>query len=195
MGTVSALLAIYAKSTGDRTMQRFDALFVVNIYSLLNKKLSDRRNTKPEFLCRLTFIKQLFYLTVWSYQACQIFNTKFKHYYSKFCWCWRISAWWRHQMENFSVLLALCAGNSPVTGEFPSQRPVTRSFDVFFHQCLNEHDRETGDLRHHCAHYDVIVIARLFVHRTSFKMEDEISRDITPLQKWRVAYKLLWLVM
>ena len=40
--------------------------------------------------------------------------------------------WWRHQMETFSALLALCAGNSPVTGEFPEQRPVTRSFDVFF---------------------------------------------------------------
>ena len=40
--------------------------------------------------------------------------------------------WWRHQMETFSALLAICAGNSPVTGEFPSQRPVTRSFDVFF---------------------------------------------------------------
>ena len=35
-------------------------------------------------------------------------------------------------METFSALLALCVGNSPVTGEFPSQRPVTRSFDVFF---------------------------------------------------------------
>ena len=35
-------------------------------------------------------------------------------------------------METFSALLALCAGNSPATGEFPSQRPVTRSFDVFF---------------------------------------------------------------
>ena len=44
---------------------------------------------------------------------------------------WIIS-WWRHQMETFSALLALCAGNSPVTGEFPTQRPVTRSFDVFF---------------------------------------------------------------
>ena len=41
-------------------------------------------------------------------------------------------AWWRHQMEAFSALLALCAGNSPVTGEFSSQRPVTRSFDAFF---------------------------------------------------------------
>ena len=43
-----------------------------------------------------------------------------------------ISTWWRHQMETFSAFLALCEGNSPVTGEFPSQRPVTRSFDVFF---------------------------------------------------------------
>ena len=40
--------------------------------------------------------------------------------------------WWRHQMETFSALLALCAGNSPVPGEFPAQRSVTRSFDVFF---------------------------------------------------------------
>ena len=35
-------------------------------------------------------------------------------------------------MEIFSALLANCAGNSPVTGEFPAQRPVTPSFDVFF---------------------------------------------------------------
>ena len=42
-------------------------------------------------------------------------------------------AWWRHQMETFSALLAICAGNSPVPGEFPTQKPVTRSFDVYFH--------------------------------------------------------------
>ena len=40
--------------------------------------------------------------------------------------------WWRHQMETFSALLAISAGNSLVTGEFPAQRPVTQSFDVFF---------------------------------------------------------------
>ena len=40
--------------------------------------------------------------------------------------------WWRQQMETFSALLAICAGNSPVPGELPAQRPVTRSFDVFF---------------------------------------------------------------
>ena len=47
-------------------------------------------------------------------------------------------AWWRHQMETFSALLALWAGNSPVTGEFPTQRPVTRNFDVFFDLRLNK---------------------------------------------------------
>ena len=46
--------------------------------------------------------------------------------------------WRRHRMETFSALLALCAGNSPVTGEFPSQRPVTRSFDVFLDLRLNK---------------------------------------------------------
>ena len=41
-------------------------------------------------------------------------------------------AWWRHQMQTFSALLAICTGNSPVPGEFTAQRPVTRNFDVFF---------------------------------------------------------------
>ena len=41
-------------------------------------------------------------------------------------------SWWRHQMETFSALLAICVGNSTVPGEFPAQRPVTQSFDVFF---------------------------------------------------------------
>ena len=45
---------------------------------------------------------------------------------------------WLHQMETFSALLAFCAGNSPVTGEFPAQRPVTGSFDVFFGLRLNK---------------------------------------------------------
>ena len=39
---------------------------------------------------------------------------------------------------NISALLALRAVNSPVNDEFPSQRPVTRSFHVFFDQRLNK---------------------------------------------------------
>ena len=41
-------------------------------------------------------------------------------------------------METFSVLLAICARNSPVSGEFPAQRSVTWSFDVFFDLRMNE---------------------------------------------------------
>ena len=57
------------------------------------------------------------------------------------------TAWWRHRMETFSALLAICAGNSPVTGEFPAQRPVTRSFDVLICARMNGwvNTREAGD--------------------------------------------------
>ena len=41
-------------------------------------------------------------------------------------------------METFTALLAICAGNSPVTGTFPSQEPVTGSFDVFCDLRLNK---------------------------------------------------------
>ena len=86
------------------------------------------------------------------------------HYYSVYLWDWLhftmtkemngswwptgapvciypmndVLSWWRHQMETFYMLLALCVGNSLVTGEFPSQRPVTWSFDFFFDLCLNK---------------------------------------------------------
>ena len=64
-------------------------------------------------------------------------------------------------METFSALLAICAGNSPVTGEFPAQRPVTRSFEVFLiYAWMNGrvNNREAGDLSRHRAHSDVIVL-------------------------------------
>ena len=35
-------------------------------------------------------------------------------------------------METVSALLALCDENPPVTDGFPSQRSLTRNFDVFF---------------------------------------------------------------
>ena len=56
----------------------------------------------------------------------------------KKAWCYDTSPWWCHQMEIFSALLVICEGNSPVPGEFPAQRPVTRSFDVFFDLRLNK---------------------------------------------------------
>ena len=49
-----------------------------------------------------------------------------------------VATCWRHQMETFSALLAICVGNSPVPGEFPAQKPVTQSFGVFFALRLNK---------------------------------------------------------
>ena len=63
-----------------------------------------------------------------------------------FVWShWRVFIWWRHQMEIY---------------EFPSQRPVTQSFDVFFDLSLNKRlskQSGAGNLRRHRAHYDVTV--------------------------------------
>ena len=72
-------------------------------------------------------------------------------------------------MEIFSALLAICAGNSPVSGEFPAPRPVTQSFDGFF-ICvwINgwENSREAGDLRRYRAHHYVIVMCHLGTQHT-----------------------------
>ena len=67
-------------------------------------------------------------------------------------------------MEVISSLLALYARISPVTGEFPPQKLVTRSFDgfLFFVVCAWKNgllsNCEAGDLRLHRAHYDVTVM-------------------------------------
>ena len=42
--------------------------------------------------------------------------------------------WWRHQMETFPCYWPFVR----VTGEFPSHRSATRSFDVFFDLRLNK---------------------------------------------------------
>ena len=50
-------------------------------------------------------------------------------------------------METFFALLAICAGNSPGPGEFPAQKPVTQSFDVFFDLRLNKRlNKQSGGL-------------------------------------------------
>ena len=62
-----------------------------------------------------------------------------------------------HQMETFSALLSLCAGNSPVTGEFPEQKLWCFSLICAWINAW-ENNREAGNLRRHHAHYDVTVM-------------------------------------
>ena len=60
----------------------------------------------------------------------------------------------------FSVTGPLC-GELPITGEFPTQRPGMRSFDVFFdpHRVNGwVNNPKAGDFRRRRAHYDVTVI-------------------------------------
>ena len=80
-----------------------------------------------------------------------------------------LKSWWRHQMETFSALLAICAGNSQVTGEFPAQRPVTWSFDVFFDLHPNNGlSKQSWGWRFETQllHYDVTVMVRYILKRS-----------------------------
>ena len=79
---------------------------------------------------------------------------------------WDISPpWWRHQMETFSALLAICARNSSVTGEFPTQGQWRGAvmFSLIY-DWINGwvNNCEAGDLRRHHAHYDVTVMNQAY---------------------------------
>ena len=68
--------------------------------------------------------------------------------------------WWRHQMETFSALLAICAGNSP-----GGTKAIDAELWCFFFICVWiigwVNNCEAGDLRSFCAHYDVAVMLSL----------------------------------
>ena len=67
-----------------------------------------------------------------------------------------VSPWWRHQMETFSALLAIFAGNSPVPeGQWRGALMFSLIW-VWINGWVN--NREAGDLRRHRAHCDVIVM-------------------------------------
>ena len=77
-------------------------------------------------------------------------------------------------MEKYSVLLALYAGNSPVTGEFPAQRPVTQGFDVFFDLRLYKRSNKQPWgwwFGRHPAHHDVIVMQCVLPHHKTVHKE------------------------
>ena len=99
---------------------------------------------------------------VWLREILACPSTKHLFRLPMLCFSHLITPWWCHQMEAFSALLALCAGNSPVTGEFSPQRPVTRPALMFSLPCARINgwvdNRKAGDLRRHRVHYDVTVM-------------------------------------
>ena len=101
-------------------------------------------------------------------------------------------------METFSALLSICAGNSPVIGEFPAQRPVTRSLDVFFDLRLNKRlskqtwgwwfETSSRPLWRHCnvkrkgRHFDDIAATHHCM--VSLMRTHYINVAIYPFKKW-----------
>ena len=89
-------------------------------------------------------------------------------------------AWWRHKMETFSALLALCAGNSPVPVNSP-HNGHWRGTLMFSLICawINDwvNNREAGDLRRHRGHYDVnvMVTCHIYCWRNKANLRDLIA--------------------
>ena len=111
-------------------------------------------------------------------------------------------AWWRHQMETFSALLAICEGNSPVTGEFPAQRPMTGSFDVLFDLRLNERlskqwwgwwfEMQSRPLWRHCNVSDTDDIS--WINENCYAMVDVLAEQfLSKLQHVFLQQNALWL--
>ena len=133
-------------STQGPVMQSLDVFFVFSLNKLLNKHSSRLWYETSRRSCHVTVLvlnSNLLLTFIWK-QICDIcaqytFLHKMYTYQSQPCkithktlnqWYQGITIWpwWRHQMEAFSALLAHCV----VTGEFPAQRLVTRSFNIFF---------------------------------------------------------------
>ena len=89
-----------------------------------------------------------------------------------------VSSWWRHQMETFSALLALCAGNSTVLVNSPHKGQWRRAL-MFSLRCawINDwvNNREAGDLRCHRGHYDVIVMYSMAMLRQTFLYKNVLN--------------------
>ena len=77
-------------------------------------------------------------------------------------------------MEECSALLAICAGNSPVPGEFPAQRPITQSFEVFFDLRLNKRFCKQG-----CGWWFETLSCPLWRHCNDYRTKD-IIKFISP---------------
>ena len=78
------------------------------------------------------------------------------------------ASWWRHQMETISALLAFSAVNSPVTGEFTSQRASDAELWCFL-ICAwikSANNGDDGEIRRHRAHYDVTIMGVLLLFST-----------------------------
>ena len=81
-----------------------------------------------------------------------------------------IYSWWRHQMETFSALLAFCAENS-VTGD----ALMFSLISAWTNSWANK--RDAGVLRRHSAHYDVIVMCKIYPEFIGVEVSPKLYLD------------------
>ena len=144
-----------------RKMFPFDDVIMSSVNVILSYRADDlATQAAQEWHCPVS-------LRIFKYQHLYIFKSLWLSMYARVRFCLQVvtllcSAMMTSSNGSLFRVTGLCARNSPVTGEFPAQRPVTRSFDVSF-ICAwikgLENNREAGDFRRHRAHYDVIVMA------------------------------------
>ena len=97
------------------------------------------------------------------------------------------SQWWRHQLETFSALLAICAGNSPVPGGFPHKGQWRAALIcVWINDWVN--NREAGGLRRYRAHYDVTVMDH---HYCLYYNTNVFHTQYSICQTWQNSLRIL----
>ena len=105
-------------------------------------------------------------------------------------------SWWRHQMETFSALLALCVGNSPVPVNSPhkGQWRGALMFSLISARINNwVNNREAGDLRRHRGHYEVSVMSVRFESKyIIFVEETEVCLSLNMLFYYQPHIYTLW---
>ena len=142
-------------------------------------------------------MKSLWFWLIHIYKLARIYTIHSNEYTFGFLFCiflgyisvdfthfYQHRSWWRHQMETFSALLALCAGNSQVT-----QR-LGRFFFLsapWINRWVNH--RKAGDLGRHRAQYGVIVMASP-APRQSYKYVYCLGYSISALMVIYIAASL-----
>ena len=89
--------------------------------------------------------------------------------------------WWRHQMETFSALLAICAGihQSPVNSPHKGQWRGALMFSlicVWINGWVN--NREAGELRCYRVHCDITVMTNQFVNAQCCQLHSQFSTEV-----------------
>ena len=99
---------------------------------------------------------------------------------------WALWTWWRHQIETFSALLALCEGNPPVSG-LQSRETLMYSLICAWTNGWAK-TRDAGDLRRHRAHYNVTVIESNIVLCTKCGEQSQANSQAICTTNWSVPF-------